>query len=372
MKMAYVINSLEGGGAQSPIPHFFRVLKSQGVDVKLYALSKRNGLAIPILDAANVNWTCFTGHKKEHIKAALWLRKELRRDSPDVIWTSLTQATLIGQILGLMSETPVVSWQHNTYLKPANKALLKLTKSLSKLWVTDSQAVKDLMVERLGLNPEKTVIWPLFFADSKAPQVKAIEEDEPVRIASLGRLHPNKGYDILLEAIAKLKSQKTLPPFEINIAGQGAQKQNLDALKEKLDVTEVNFVGHVTDPLAFLSAHHAYIQPSRAEGLGIAAHEAMQAGLPILCSRVGQMALTNQDARSGWLCEPENIDSLAKSLDSLLSNRESLHLYGQKIRRTVLQDYSQACFDEAGRDFLDHIRRCLMKSPSPSVVVEGA
>jgi len=281
VKIAYVINSLEGGGAQSPIPCLFRVLESQGIDVKLYALSKRNGLSIPNLDAA--------------------------------------------------------------------KTLLKLTKPLSKLWVTDSEAVKELMIKRLGLEPEKTVIWPLFLSSSDAPQAKTLQKEEPIRIASLGRLHPNKGYDLLLHAIAKLKSHKTLPPFEINIAGQGAQKENLDALKQKLDVTEVNFVGHVTDPLTFLSAH-----------------------LPILCCRVGQMAVTNQDAHSGWLCEPENIDSLAKSLDNLLSNRENLHLYGQKIRRTVLQDYSQAHFDEAGRDFIGHIRRCLINSPSPSVIVEGA
>ena len=372
MKLAYVINSLEGGGAQSPIPELFRVLEEQGVEIKLYALSKRNGLAIPSLDAANISWCCYSGHKKQHVKAGRWLHKQLKADAPDIIWTSLTQATLIGQIMGLIHNTPVVSWQHNTFLKPANYALLRLTKSLSKLWVTDSQAVKDLMVKRLKLDPRKTVIWPLFFANSAAQQASPYKPNEIIRIASLGRLHPNKGYDILIKAIAKLKLSQKLPPFKINIAGQGAQKDSLETLKTVSGVTEINLVGHVSNPQDFLSHHHAYIQPSRHEGLGIAAHEAMQAGLPVLCSRVGQMALTNANPESGWLCNVEDVDSLAEALDNLLQNSESLTSYGKTIKATVLDKFSQKRFDIAGREFILRLEALTETSPENILLVKSS
>jgi len=361
MKIAYVINSLEAGGAQFPIPAVFKTLKENGVDVKLYALSRRNGMAIPVLDAAGVDWQCFEGTKKQHFKAAFWLQRKLKADRPDIIWTSLTQATLLGQILGKKLGIPVVSWQHNAFLKPINHTLLSLTKSLSKLWVTDSERVKALTIERFGIDPEKVHIWPLFSVNPLAPQASAWKSGDVFKVASLGRLHPNKGYDVLIDALSLLKTNNDFPTqaFQINIAGAGREEVALKLKAKTAEISEVNFIGHVTDPQAFLAEHHAYIQPSRCEGLGIAAHEAMQAGLPVLCSRTGQMSLTVQEVISGWHCEPGDPACLARALKLMLLTPEKTELMQRAALNDVSQAFSVAAFENAGAAFVKKLRTIL-------------
>lgn len=361
MKIAYVINSLEAGGAQFPIPAVFKTLRENGVEVSLYALSRRNGMAIPVLDAAGVDWQCFDGSKKQHLKAALWLQSKLKADRPDIIWTSLTQATLIGQILGKKLGIPVVSWQHNAFLKPINHRLLSLTKSFAALWVTDSERVKALTVERFGLDPKNVLIWPLFSVNPLAPQASAWKPGEVFKIASLGRLHPNKGYDILIEALALLKQTNELPKqaFQINIAGAGRQETALKLKAESADISELTFMGHVTDPHSFLADHHAYIQPSRCEGLGIAAHEAMQASLPVLCSRTGQMSLTVQDAVSGWHCEPGDPASLARALKLMLLTPENTETMQSAALKDVSRAFGVEAFERAGQEFVSRLQTLL-------------
>lgn len=361
MKIAYVINSLEAGGAQFPIPAVFQVLRENGVEIKLFALSRRNGMAIPALEAAGIDWQCFDGKKKQHFKAALWFQTRLKEYRPDIIWTSLTQATIIGQILGKKLGIPVVSWQHNAFLKPINQTLLSLTKSLSAFWVTDSERVKALTVKRFGLDPENVLIWPLFSVNPLAPQASAWKSGEVFKIASLGRLHPNKGYDVLIDALSLLKNANELPKqaFQINIAGAGKQESALKLKAKTANITELNFMGHVTNPHAFLAEHHAYIQPSRCEGLGIAAHEAMQASLPVLCSRTGQMELTVQDTISGWHCEPGDPACLARALKTMLLTPEKTETMQGAAFSDVSRAFSVEAFETAGAVFVKRLKELL-------------
>src|SRR5690242_405925 len=113
MRVAYVINSLEGGGAAAPVPAIVAVMAAQGADVRVLALSRRDGRAIPAFDAAGLSWAVSPADKGDHVRAAAWLLGELRQFRPACIWTSLTQATAMGQAAGVLLGIPVASWQHN-------------------------------------------------------------------------------------------------------------------------------------------------------------------------------------------------------------------------------------------------------------------
>ena len=55
MRIAYVINSLEGGGAASPVPDIARILRDCGAEVRLFALTRRNGRALPAIIEAGLD-----------------------------------------------------------------------------------------------------------------------------------------------------------------------------------------------------------------------------------------------------------------------------------------------------------------------------
>ena len=364
MRIAYVINSLEGGGAASPVPAIANVFRAQGCEVRIFVLTPRDLLGLPAIEKAGLPVLVRDGGERDHIAALRWLDRQISDWRPDIIWTSLTRATLLGQIVGQMRHIGVVSWQHQAYLKRINKLLLQLRQKRSLLWVADSANVAALTESRLGVEPERIAIWPIFSARADAPQATPWQPGDTLRIGSLGRLHKAKGYDVLIAALARLHADGfTAPtPMEVVIAGQGAERAALQAQAKAAGVSEIAFVGF-TQPQSFLASLHLYVQPSRREGLCIAAHEAMQAGLPIIASAVGEMPHTIIDGVTGRSVPPVDPDALAAALADMLRDPDRLATMGQASRQRVLDLFGGEAFARAGTDALNRAKAMLQHQP---------
>jgi len=358
MRVAYVINSLEGGGAVAPLPALVRVMEAQGCTVRVFALTPRDRRGLPPLERADIPTLVRDGGDTDHVAALRWLDAQIDDWRPDLIWTSLTRATLVGQIVGQRYHIPVVSWQHNAFLKPLNRWLLRLRRRRSLLWVADSQCVADLTHRRLRVARDRIASWPLFSADPDAPQAAPWVPGQPIRIGSLGRLHPNKGYDVLIAALARLRAGGFVPPapVEIEIAGDGALRTDLVTRAAATNLHNLGFIGF-SEPRAFLASLHLYVQPSRSEGLCIAAHEAMQAGLPVLASTVGELRYSILDRRTGRLVPPEDPAALATALVDLLADPTQLATLGRASRAHVLDRFGRQSFDDAGTAIVARIGR---------------
>ncbi len=357
IRIAYVINSMEGGGTTSPVPAIVQVMRNYGVEVRVFALTRRDGRGQRLLDDANIASDIRDGGEKDHWRALRWLVEELRTWQPTHLWTSLTRATLLGQLAGKWLGLPVISWQHNIFLKPANLRLLRLTRRLSAIWVADSAVVAMLTARRLNVPPDRLMTWPIFRADPEAPQASACRPGETLRIGSLGRLHRVKGYDVLLRAAVALQAMGV--DFEMIICGEGAQRDELLAYAEANGLTNAHFPGYATDPAAFLASLHLYVQPSWAEGFCIAAHEAMQAGLPVIASAVGELQMSIESGETGDLTAPGSVELLARKIAWWVRDRERLAAMGSKARKMVLQKFAPDSFEAAGRAVLDRL------SPDP-------
>ena len=357
MRILYVINSLEGGGASAPVPAVAACLQSQGCEVRIAALTPRDRRGLPAIERAGLAVTIRNGGEKDHLKALRWLDAEAMAWQPDLIWTSLTRATLLGQIVGQMHSIPVVSWQHAAYLKPINALLLRWRRRRSIFWVADSDNVAAWAQAKLGLDPERIGVWPLFAADENAPQATPWQPGTPVRIGSLGRLHRVKGYDVLIAALAELRASgaSTGLSFEIFIAGDGDLRCDLVTQASVEGLYRLHFVGF-TEPRSFLAGLHLYLQPSRSEGLCIAAHEAMAASLPVLASAVGELRYSVVDGETGGLVPPGDPHALATRLAEMLHEPGRLAAMGAASRARVLDRFGGAVFAQAGAAVLARIR----------------
>jgi glycosyltransferase involved in cell wall biosynthesis len=356
MRIAYVINSLEGGGAAFPVPDITHVMRQAGHDVVVCALIRRDGRALPALEASGLSVRVRQGSETDHLAALRWLDRQVGAYRPDLIWTSLTRATVMGHVVGMKRRLPVVSWQHNAGLSTANVRLLRRLRRLSRLWVADSRCVMDFMRHRLAIPADRAALWPIFRADPACPIAPPWQRGEIVRIGSLGRLHWAKGYDILCQALAILKTDgSSLPPFEISIAGEGACRPQIEALIRDHGLTTLRLAGFSIEAASFLATRHAYVQPSRREGLCIAVHQAMQAGLPPVASSVGEIPYTVEDGVSGVLVPPEDPPALAAALARMLRRPEALAGMGQAARTRVLERFAPARFDAAGRSILEQV-----------------
>ena len=354
-RIAYIINSLEGGGAALPAPHIIALLGREGFHVTVLALTRRDGRALPRLEARDIDVRVRDGGEKDHVAALRWLRTQISQLKPDLLWTSLTRATLLGQLAA--GRIPVVSWQHAAFLKPANRLLLRIMQGRSAVWIADSQQVAALTAARLGVGRERLMVWPLFSADPDTPQAAPWQPGEPVRIGSLGRLHPVKGYDVLVEALGLIKTDPSMPLSEVSIAGEGQMRSALAQLSKTRGVA-LNLPGFAADPKAYLAGLHVYVQPSRSEGLCVAAHEAMAAGLPVIASAVGELPNTIVDG-TGLLVAPDNAAALVEALQSLLARPEDRAAMGQAARSRVLERFGPARFEQAGRAVAARVRSIL-------------
>jgi len=359
MRIAYVINSVEGGGAALPIPAIMEVLRDGGADVKIFALTRRDGRAIPAIVEAGLDLAVREGGESDHLAALHWLETAISGWRPTHIWTSLTRATLLGQRVGRRLGIPVVSWQHAAYLKPANLALLRWQRRLSRLWIADSHSVAQLTVRRLHVPETRLALWPLFAADPGAPRGRPWQAGQPIRLGSLGRLHPVKGYDVLIAALAKLKTGGFESPssYEVVIAGEGMERAALDAALKAANLPTVTFAGFVDKPRAFLAGLHLYVQPSRSEGLCIAAHEAMQAGLGVVASHVGELPFSIEPGRTGAVVPPGDADALADALAKLLANPQNLYSIGLRSRRNVLDRFGKEMFVARGQAIVERLKQ---------------
>lgn len=356
MKIAYIINSVEGGGAAFPVPSIAKALRDCGAKIEVFALTRRDGRALPAMIASGLDPTVRDGGETDQFRALAWLDRTIARFQPDIIWTSLTRATLLGQLVGLRRRIPVVSWQHKEYLRPANRRLLRSMRRLSALWVADSSSVAAFTTRELLVAPAKLVTWPIFAGDASAPHAKPWQPGQVLRIASLGRLHEHKGYDVLIDSLARLRTDSdSRPPFEVTIAGAGSDREELLAKAIAAGLTNLVFIGFVEDTRSFLADQHLYVQPSRSEGFCVAAHEAMQAGLPVLASRVGEMANSILPGVTGALVPPGDPEALASALARCLANPADLHSMGVASRERLLAQYSASRFRETAAEIYSRL-----------------
>lgn len=361
MRVAYVINSVEGGGAATPVPAVCDVLRRHGAEVRVLALTGRDRRGLAAMEQAGLDVSVRDGGEADHRAALGWLRDAVADAGAEVVWTSLTRATLLGQIAAGWLGLPVVSWQHAAFLKPANRVLLRLRQRRTALWLADSECVAALTKARLGVPDSRLMTWPLFAVDPGAPQGTPWQPDEPLRIGSLGRLHRVKGFDVLVEAIALLQTPALKPraSFEVLIAGEGHERAALEEAIARHRLTNVRLVGFDAKPRDFLATLHLYVQPSRSEGLCIAAHEAMQAGLPTICSAVGEMPYTILDRQTGRVVPPGDPEALAFALADCLVAPEKLRSIGDASRARVTAKLGRAAFESRGAEVVSRVAALL-------------
>jgi glycosyltransferase involved in cell wall biosynthesis len=156
------------------------------------------------------------------------------------------------------------------------------------------------------------------FAPLRPIPPRAVVADPP-RIGTLGRLHAEKGFDILLEAAARLRDGGR--SFRLTIAGEGPAAAELKALSARLGLTDrVDFPGWVSPPERLLAELDLFVCSSRTESFGLVVIEAMAAGAPVIAADIEGPRILLAGGRYGRLVPPEAPDALARAMEAALDD----------------------------------------------------
>lgn len=152
-----------------------------------------------------------------------------------------------------------------------------------------------------------------------------------LRILSIARLSHQKGLDLALPAVAKLK-QKGLP-FRWYLIGVGPEEQSLKQMAQELGVGDtVVFLGERANPYPYLKQCDIYLQPSRFEGKSIAVDEAMVMCRPILLTNFSTAADQIDSGRNG-LIVPMTCEGVGEGLEDLILNEERRLHFAAELSR---------------------------------------
>lgn len=165
--------------------------------------------------------------------------------------------------------------------------------------------------------------------------LKSFENIEPHRhdrpyVFALGRHVRQKGFDVLLEAMAQVPKS-----HDLIMAGDGPERHALETQSIALGLTgRVHFVGRLSasDVRRYMKGAAVFVLPSRHEPFGIVNLEAMASGTPVVATRVGGVPEFVADGVSGVLVEAGDAKVLAEAVCKLIASREQRLLLAEAGR----------------------------------------
>jgi glycosyltransferase involved in cell wall biosynthesis len=325
-RIAYVVATTAGGTGRH-VAMLARGCAGRGMDVSVFGPPATRE-AFPAVAFAPVD----IGDRPRpgrDAAAVLRLRRLFARGEPDVVHAhglrAAAAAALARPRRSARGGPALLVTVHNA--APPGALSAAVYRALERLTARRADAVLCVtadLAERMRRAGARDVALTVVAAPpAAAPAADAVEKaragiaagGRPVVLAA-GRFAPQKGFDVLVEAMSLLRDRDPAPLLAI--AGEGPLAGQL-ARQSRAARVDVRFLGPRSDVPALLAAADVAVVPSRWEGQPLIVGEALRAGRPLVASRVGGIpALTGEDG--ALLVPPGDPRQLAAALRSLLDD----------------------------------------------------
>jgi glycosyltransferase involved in cell wall biosynthesis len=210
-------------------------------------------------------------------------------------------------------------------------------------------------IRKQGWPAERAHYLPNFVSSKRMDPLPRAQFDTPgdaPLIVALGRLHTNKAFDVLIDAMAEV------PKAYLWIAGIGPEEA---ALKQRVATHQleprIKFIGWRDDTEAVLVAADIFVCPSRHEPLGNVVIEAFAQGLPVVATASqGPKALIT-DGTNGLLTPVDNADALADALNRVIADEALRYQLAREGFATYQRQFTEAAVVANYRQFFDKVKR---------------
>jgi glycosyltransferase involved in cell wall biosynthesis len=299
----------------------------------------------------------------------------MRRERIDILHAHKFGSNLWAALLGPFAGVPVVVAHEHTWSFDGGAGRRLLDRGViarrCDIVVAVSREDRRRMISMERLKPEDVVYIPNGIPPLPLPEGELrrtdldLEEDDLV-VGTVGVLREQKALDVLVKAAAMLRGE--FPCLRVLIVGTGGQRRALEHLINELGLQRtVRLLGARTDVPALLRTFDLAVCSSNFEGTPLTILEYMEAGLPVVSTRVGGVPDLVEDGVTGLLVDPGDPAALAGALAELLGDRErraEMGLKGQERRRRefdidvtverIERLYEEIYRGKRGRSWWDH------------------
>ncbi|WP_144630683.1 glycosyltransferase family 4 protein [Bordetella genomosp. 13] len=328
LRVLVFIHSLQGGGAERVAADLSAGWAQAGLDVMLVTQTGSEG-DVYALDARVQRRVLGTAGLRglwANVRRVRALRAVLREFAPDIVLGMMTTASVLAVLAARGLPCRVIATEH---AHPPSQAMSGLWQRLRRytypraarvVALTDGTAQwieRHVPGSRLAVIPN-AVRWPL---PQGEPRLDAARPDGRRRLLAVGRLHADKGFDLLVQAYAQVAPRH--PAWDLVLLGEGEQRQ---ALQRQIDAaglgTRVAMPGRAGNVGDWYAQSDLYVLSSRFEGLSNTLIEALASGLAAVsfdCD-TGPREIVREGI-DGVLVRPNgNTAALAQALDALMGN----------------------------------------------------
>jgi glycosyltransferase involved in cell wall biosynthesis len=304
-------------------------------------------------------------HNTPHAAAAAReVMRWLRNVRADVLCCHGYKADLVGLWAARRRGIPVVAvsrgwtaatWRVRLYEWLDRRSLPRMD---AVVCVSEGQAQK---VRRTGMAPERlhvirNAIRTERFTSAASPARGELQSlfatPRTWLVGAAGRLSPEKGFDRLVEAAAKVVT--ACPQAGFVLFGEGPLRDRLTAQIARLQLQEHFVLAGFTDDLdRWLPAFDLTVLPSYTEGLPNVVLESLAAQVPVVATAVGGTPEVVQDGINGCLVPPGHADALAGCIRALLSDAPLRRRMGQHGHRRVREEFTFAAQARRYRDLFE-------------------
>lgn len=273
----------------------------------------------------------------------------LRRERPGVVHTHLFLADSYGRLAARLAGVPAVFSTVHNIVGPGRGLLRRVLHQGLARWSTAVVGCGDEIAQSLvesGLPRARVVSIPngidlLRFGGVDGDGVRQEFGVAAGRslIGVVGRLHRQKGHDVLLHALAGMSAAER-ERLACLVIGTGELDGELRGLSASLGLDAcVIFTGMRTDVPRLVAGLDLFLMPSRWEGLPIALLEAMASRKAVLCSRVGSIPGVVRDGENGALIDTEDPVALRNGIQRLLAQPAVREEYGRRARAEAVERF---------------------------------
>ena len=186
--------------------------------------------------------------------------------------------------------------------------------------------------------------------------------DAALRLVACGRLVEQKGFDLLLPAIRRVRERS---PVHLTILGEGAERAKLEKMRAQLGLDAVVAMpGFVKDPLKTFCENDLFVLSSRWEGFGNVIVEAMSVGLPVVATdcHFGPSEIITPGV-DGWLATKVESDELANTILKAIEHRSKWPEMARNARRRASDFKAETIASQYLRLFRELANRRRVESP---------
>ena len=368
IKILFLINSLGGGGAERVMVNLLNNIDLSKYDVTVQVIFKggvnRSSLRSEIHYIESNMPFCRGISRLFKILSPKLLYKFYIRDYYDLVIAymhGLPTKILQGKPHGVKS----IAWLHTSM---SNSSLPKFFCQNQIVPAFDSfdrivgvgNNVSESFVKMYGL-VQKVVTC---YNTNDVNAIKQLAEEtmgidkwssykKGLRLVTIGRLGPEKGYDRLIRCCALLRNERY--QFKLLILGQGSEEAFLKELQQNLHLEDiVIFGGYQSNPFPYLKHGDLFVVSSLFEGLNTAMCEALILGTPVISTMVsGATEILGENSDYGLLVNNDE-ESLFIGIKQLMSTPELLEHYRAKAQDRALF-FDTAKTVKAVEDLIDEV-----------------